>query len=182
MKKIFQPLLAVLIAFNFSVVVYAADDMAKANYKAAMDNAAATYKVARAKCDALSGNAKDVCIEEAKANEKRSNANAEAQFKNTPEARMKAHIAETDAAYAVAKEKCKAQSGNAKDVCIKEADAMYTKAKVDAESSKKIKDIKSDAMQEKRDADYKVRLEKCNSLAGRLKEGCVLSAKATYNK
>ncbi|UUZ49699.1 hypothetical protein LP420_05705 [Massilia sp. B-10] len=40
---------------------------AKANYAQAKDQAAAAYQVARAKCDAITGNPKEVCVAEAKA-------------------------------------------------------------------------------------------------------------------
>jgi hypothetical protein len=182
MKKIFNTIFAGLVALTFMTVAHAADDVAKANFKAAKENAAKTYRAARERCDLLSGHGKDVCIAEAKAEEKRSNANAKAQYENTSKARMKARIAIAEADYAVAKEKCNAHTGNAKDVCIKEAKADYTKAKVDAKSSKEIGEIKSDAAQEKRDADYKVELEKCDSLAGPSKDACVAAVKSKFGK
>jgi hypothetical protein len=182
MKKILTKSLTGIVALHFAIVAYAASDEAKANYKAAKENAEATYKVARDKCNTLASNAKDVCIAEAKANENRSKANAEAQYENTPKARMKARIAAAEADYDVAKEKCNAHTGNAKDVCIKEAKAVYTKAKVDAQSSKEIGDIKSDAAHDKRDANYDVAIEKCDSLTGSAKDACVSSAKSKFGK
>jgi len=182
MYKIFTTIFASLLIFNFAVVLYASDDVAKANYKVAKENAAAAYKAARARCDALRGKPRDICIVEAKAEEKRTNANAEAQYENTPKAKMKARIAIADADYSVAREKCNAQSGYAKNVCIKEAKAAYEKAKVDARSSREIEKIKSDSTQEKSDADYKVAIEKCDSLAGPSKEACVAAAKSKYGK
>ncbi|MFD2274533.1 cell envelope biogenesis protein TolA [Undibacterium arcticum] len=59
-----------VVTLGFATVAPAATDEAKAAYKAAEDSATATYKAERAKCDALNGNPKDVCIEEAKAAEK----------------------------------------------------------------------------------------------------------------
>jgi hypothetical protein len=182
MKKILVNLILSVVTLGFAAIAPAATDDAKAAYKAAKDSASATYKAERAKCDALSGNPKDVCIAEAKAAEKRSKAEAEAQYKNTPKAHMNARIAAADADYAVAKEKCNAQSGNPKDVCIKEAKAVQTKAVVDAKSSKKIGDVKSEATEDKRDADYKVAIEKCDALAGPEKEACVASANLKYGK
>lgn len=182
MKKILVNLILSAITLGFAAIAPAATDDAKAAYKAAKDSASATYKAERAKCDALSGNPKDVCIEEAKAAEKRSKAEAEAQYKNTPKAHMNARIAAADGDYAVAKEKCNAQSGNAKDVCKKEAKAVHVKAVVDAKSSKKISDVKSEAKEDKRDADYKVAIEKCEALAGPDKEACVATANLKYGK
>jgi regulator of protease activity HflC (stomatin/prohibitin superfamily) len=75
----------------------------------------------KAQCDTMSGNAKDVCKEEAKGKEKVAKAEADAAYKNTPKAREAARIAHADATYNVAKEKCDDLSGNQKDVCVKEA-------------------------------------------------------------
>lgn len=182
MKNILSNLFVCSLALGFAATTSAATNEAKAAYAAAKDNASATYKMARAKCDALSANPKDVCIEEAKATEKSSKAEAEAQYKNTAKAHMNARIAAADGAHAVAKAKCGALSGNAKDVCIKEAKAVHTKAVVDAKASKEMREIKSEAREEKHDADYKVALEKCDALAGSTKEACVAGAKSKYGK
>lgn len=197
MNKILINMLAGLVALHFALITvgaYAAvyetnyfsnnpaNEAAKANYKVAKERATATYKAARARCDVLSGNQKDVCLEEAKAVEKISKADAQAQYENTPKAKMKARLVKADANYAVAREKCSAHSGNAKDVCIKEAKAAQTNEKADAKSSKEIGEIKSDAEQEKRDAEYKVAAEKCGSLAGPTKDACIATAKSKYGK
>ncbi|MFC3111451.1 hypothetical protein ACFOFO_26510, partial [Undibacterium arcticum] len=76
MKKMLANLFLSVVTLGFATVAPAATDEAKAAYKAAEDSATATYKAERAKCDALNGNPKDVCIEEAKAAEKRSKAEA----------------------------------------------------------------------------------------------------------
>ena len=77
---------------------------------------------------------------------------------------------------------CKSMTGNAKDVCMKEAKAVHTKAVADAKSSEKIGEVKSEAKEDKSDADYKVAIEKCDALAGSAKEACVASAKSKYGK
>jgi hypothetical protein len=46
-------------------------------------------------------------------------------------------MAKAEADYDVAKEKCDDQSGNAKDVCKKDAKAAFTSAKADAKSTRK---------------------------------------------
>jgi len=182
MKKIFTIILVALLTLIFATALFATDDVGKSHFRAAKENAAATYKSARQRCDALSGKRRDICIVEAKAEEKRSNANAEANYENTPKARMKAQIAIAEADYSVAKEKCNTKTGSEKHVCMKEAKVAYEKAKLDAKSSRKISEIKSDTAQEKRDADYKVELEKCESLAGPSKDACTAAAKSKYGK
>ena len=99
---------------------------------AAMRSAEAQYKTAKATCDALSGNAKDICIEEAKGKERVAKAEAEAAYENTPRMREKVRVARAEAAYEVAKEKCDDLSGNPKDICVKEAKAAHVKALADA--------------------------------------------------
>ena len=95
----------------------------KDEYRATKDRISADYKAAKAKCDALSGQPKDLCIAEAKAAEKRAKARAEADYENTPKAREKAVIADAEATYMVAKEQCSTKTGNDKDVCVKAAKA-----------------------------------------------------------
>jgi hypothetical protein len=156
--------------------------MTSSEYSAAKDSASAAYKSVRAQCDSMSGNAKDVCVAEAKANLKKAKADAEARYKNTDKARRDAKIEAAEADYDVAKAKCDAKSGNDKDVCIKEAKAIETKAKVDAKANEKVAAVKEDAREDKMNADYKVALEKCDSQSGTAKDACVSEAKARYRK
>jgi hypothetical protein len=156
--------------------------MTSSEYSAAKDNANAAYKSAQAQCDALTGNPKDVCIAQAKATLKKAKADAEAQYKNTDKARRDAKIEAAEADYDVAKAKCDAKSGNDKDVCIKEAKAAETKAKVDAKATEKVAAIRQDAKEDKMEADYKVAIEKCDALTGAAKDACVADAKTKYRK
>ena len=154
----------------------------KVEYGAAKDKAKAEYMVADGKCGSLSGNAKDICQAEAKANRKKDDATAEADFKNTPKARRDAALAAADADYDVAKEKCDDRKGNDKDVCVKEAKAAQIKARADAKAMEKSTSAHNDATEDKRDANYKVAMEKCDGLSGDAKDGCQKSAKARYGK
>jgi hypothetical protein len=156
--------------------------MTSNDYSAAKDRAETEYKAARAQCDSLSGNPKDVCVAEAKAAEKKAKAEAEAQYKNTDKARADARIAAAEADYDVAKAKCGAKTGNDKDVCLKEAKAIEVKAKADAKATEKVAAAREDAREDKVDADYKVALEKCDALSGAAKDSCVANAKAKYRK
>jgi hypothetical protein len=156
--------------------------MTASEYSAAKDRAGAEYKAAKVQCDGMSGNAKDVCIAEAKAVEKKAKANAEAQYKNTEKARQDAAITAAHANYDVAKEKCDDQKGNDKDVCIKEAKAAETKAVADAKATQKIAAVRQDAREDKTEADYKVAIEKCDALSGAAKDSCVSAAKVRFHK
>jgi hypothetical protein len=167
--------------------------IAKDAYNAEKDRIAAAYKADRDACSKLSGNAKDVCVEEAKAKEKIAKADNEAAFKDTEAARYDARIARAEANYAVAKEKCDDLSGNPKDVCVKEAKAAEVKARADAKvahvssdanqmAAVKKEDVRKDAMEDKRSAEYKVAIEKCDALSGSAKNACVQDAKARFGK
>jgi hypothetical protein len=156
--------------------------MTSSDYSAAKNRADMDYKTAKARCDGLSGNPKDVCIAEAKATQKKAVAEAEARYKSTDKARADAKVAEAEADYDVAKARCDAKTGNDKDVCVKEAKATETKAKADAKASEKVAAARQSAQEDKLDADYKVALEKCDSLSGPAKDGCVANAKAKYQK
>ena len=165
----------------------------KAAHDSAIKSAESQYKQDKSACGSLSGNAKDICMEEAKGKEKIAKAEADADYKNTPKARESARVTRADAAYDVAKEKCDDLAGNAKDVCVKEAKAAHVKAKADAkvdrvaadsrnDSSEKTAEAKREASEDKRDANYKVAVEKCDSLAGTAKDTCLQNAKAQFGK
>lgn len=191
MHKFIAVLLSGAVATALSAGAQAATT--KSEYKAAKDQAQATYKVDKAKCDSLAGNAKDICQVEAKAQKMRAEADAKAAYKNDRDAWYDQKVAHADADYLVAKEKCDDLAGNEKDLCQEQAKAAYTKAKADAKAAHKSAEAQSearketsaarkDAAEDKRDADYKVALERCDSLAGDAKDQCVRHAKQMFHK
>jgi hypothetical protein len=163
-------------------VAHAASTMTKEEYSAQKSRVEASYKSERKSCDAASGNAKDICVEEAKGHQKV--ALAELDYQRDPGARQKEKLAEAkaDAGYNVAKEKCDDLSGNPKDVCMKEAKATRAKILADAKANREVGAARADAADEKRDAEYKVATEKCDALAGTAKAWWVADAKARYGK
>lgn len=117
-------------------------------YDVSIAKAKADYAVAKERCDDKAGNAKDVCLKEAKAAMTSAEADAKVQLKTSDanataaktsaEARSKANeqttdankdatAAKVDAEYKVAKEKCDTLAGNAKDVCLNEAKVRFGK-------------------------------------------------------
>ncbi|WP_442592893.1 hypothetical protein ACSBPU_15510 [Parapusillimonas sp. JC17] len=90
------------------------------------DQIDAQYDAAMKRCDGMSGNDKDVCKKEAKAQREAAEADTKAN-KKSAEARHDAEKDKRDANYKVAKEKCDAMSGDAKDKCIADAKTMYGK-------------------------------------------------------
>lgn len=105
-----------------------ANAMTKGEYSAAKDRIEADYKASKERCDGLAGNAKDVCVSEAKGTESVAKAELEAQYKPTPKNRAKVIEAKADSTYETAKEKCDELAGNTKDVCQKDAKAAHASA------------------------------------------------------
>jgi hypothetical protein len=153
-----------------------------ADYQTSKTRISADYKADKGACASLAANAKDVCVEEANAKEKVARAELEYSFTGKPKDRNKVLVAKAESTYAVAKEKCGNKAGNDKDVCVKEAKAVEVKALADAKLGKEISEARKDAADEKRDADYKVAIEKCDALAGDAKAACGTAAKAKFGK
>lgn len=168
--------------------------MSPAEHTAAKDRISAEYKTSKAQCDALSANAKDICIKQAKGAEDVAKAELAAEYKPSNQAHYKVRKARADADYAVAKEKCDDHTGNDKDVCNKDAKAAHVtavqNAKVakaeaapadtHAEKSAHVAEAKKDAAEDKREANYKAAKERCDALAGDVKSKCVDDAKRIY--
>ena len=198
-----------LIALSFTTgIAFSASSVAQTMSKDVHNNTesriTAEYKADKDNCDRFSGNEKDICIEEAKAKEKVAKAELNARNQNTAKAQYDLRIAQADAAYAVAKEKCDDKAGNAKDVCLKQATAAETNAKADAKTflktseankslntgvheermkaDEKVTDVRHDAAKDKRDARYAVAKEKCDAYSGDAKDSCINQAKTRYGK
>lgn len=182
MKSIFNLKASLIVAALLAWPVAQAATMSKDELKAAKTAISATYKADKAACASLSGNAKDICLEEAKAKEKISLAELEFNYSGKPADQTKLRETQAKSAYAVAKEKCDDLSGNPKDVCVKEAKAIEVKALADAKLGKQVSEARKDANLDKRDADYKVAVEKCDALASDAKANCLAMAKTQFGK
>jgi len=166
--------------------------LTKEGYDAAKKNADAQYAVDREACSSLAGNAKDICIAEAKGKNDVTRAEAAVAYQNTAATRENARVARARADHDVAIERCDDLAGNRKDVCVKEAKAALVRAKADArvdrlagnarEGAAVKRDAVKEAEAEKRDADYKVAVEKCAAYAGPAKDACVGNAKLQFGK
>jgi hypothetical protein len=178
------------ISFKSSLIVAAllvlplaqAATLAKADYKAGKTRISADYKADKAACATLTGNAKDICHEEAKGKEGVALAEIEYSYTGKMTDERKVWTAKADSTYAVAKERCDDLNGNPKDVCVKEAKAVHIKALADVKLDKKVSQAERDSMDTKRDADYKVATEKCDATTGDAKTSCIAAAKAKYGK
>jgi hypothetical protein len=171
-----------ILAALLGISLVQAGGLSRAEYDADQIRIRAEYKADDAHCDARAGNAKDVCVQQAKATEKISLADLEYRYTGTDSDSRKAMVARADAEFSVANEKCSGLAGNAKDVCTQQAKADQTKALADVKLGRKIGAARTDAANDDRDADYKVAIERCDSYAGDAKSSCISAAKAKFDK
>lgn len=203
MKKLHFNALAVAICCVIGAPAMA-QNMSKADFKIGKEGISTDFKTAKSACESLSGNAKDICIVEAKGKKSVAQAELEATYEPSVKHRYQVRIAKADAAYALANEKCDDLAGNVKDVCVKEAKAAKVAAKADAKVQMKTTDANvkagekssearaearsestdavKDATKEKVEAEYKVAREKCDGFAGAANDNCVAQAKARFGK
>ncbi len=194
-------LTSLLLALCFSA---SAAPLTKMEYKSGKADILIKLKAAKLACDSSTGNAKDVCVEEAIAHEQVAMSELKASYQPSTKHSYDVRVTQAKADFGIAKLKCDAQSGNPKDVCRKEAEAAYTRATAEAKLSKatsvnntnateKITDAKSTAQEKNADAQksasadiadaqYKTATEKCNAFAGDAKTKCMADAKVKYNR
>ena len=190
--KINHLIVAMLVTAGFSGATHA-ESISKEAFETAIAQADSVFKIAKQKCETLSGNTRNICLAQAKGVQSVTKATAEANYERTESARLKAAEAKVEAEYQVAKERCEALSGGQRDTCREEAKAIKVKgdeaarlasktAEATEEFLKTTKEARQKAGQVSRDADYKVAIEKCKQLSGQLKEQCVQDAKTKFGK
>jgi len=180
-----KPLLikhALVVAAMLAFPLAQAAAMSKADYTAGKTRIGAAYKTDKAACASFTANAKDICIEQAKGKEKVARAELEYGYQATAQNGNKVQVAKAHAVYAVAKEKCDDLAGNPKDVCVKEAQAVHTKALAEAKLGKVVDAAVTDAAKDVADAKYKVAAEKCEAMSGDAKASCMVAAKSAAGK
>ena len=193
MKFQLIPTIALLASAMTMAVAIPAQALTKTEYKAAGEVLSGERKAAITTCSPMKGNAKSVCVLEAKGKYTIAQSELDAQYKPSAKADMKVRDKRADVAYDIAKAKCKDLSGNPKDVCIKDAKSAKVAAKGDAkvakiaseaktDSTKKVVEARKDAMEDKSDAAYAAAKVRCDTLAGDLKTRCVNDAKAKFGK
>jgi hypothetical protein len=170
-----------------------AQTMSSADFSAGKTRIKSDYTTSKKDCGAFAGNAKDICVADAKGKESVALAELDNSYKPTPKTLHKVSVAKGEAAYDVSKQKCDDLSGNPKDVCVKEAKAALVSAKADADvqmkttaasttASTEKKEVRADAAADKRAAELKVAQEKCDALASTTKDACMAAAQAKFGK
>jgi hypothetical protein len=154
----------------------------KLAYQQARELAAANYKNARAQCDAVTGNPKDVCVADAKAARVRLEEEARAKYDDTLKSYTRARLRIADANYDRDKARCAGLAGNEKDVCMAQAKAALVAAQADAKADQKTIEARNEARDDKLDAAWKVAMERCDAFAGAARDQCVSNAKVQFGK
>ena len=112
-----------------------AHSASKAEYDATLSRAERDYHEAKVKCESYSGNSRDVCEADAKAQRAKNEADAKAAYEGTSKARYDQRVTAAEADYKVARQRCDDLAGDTKDVCIKDAEAALARAKADAKTA-----------------------------------------------
>lgn len=133
MNKLLTITLTAAIGAAFAAPVYAQDQDA-AGYKSLTVKAAADYKAARAACGSSTGNAKQICLAEAKVERTRADADAASQHNNAPKTLSKARSDVVNAEYDLAKAKCADSTGAERTSCLRDAKTTQTAALADAKA------------------------------------------------
>ena len=119
--------------------LFAADNMAKDQVKAEKQRIESEAKAAKEKCKDMKANAKDICMAEAKGQEKVAKAELAVKQNDTPKNRYDVAAAKADADHDVAREKCDEMKGKDKEACQKDAknarDAAKKTAKAEREAA-----------------------------------------------
>jgi hypothetical protein len=95
------------------------------------DRIEAEAKAAKAKCDSMSGQEKDICQQQAKSDEKVKKAELDAKYDPTPRKLRNVEDQRAEAKYEVAKAKCDLQGGKADNACKDKAKAEHDRARAE---------------------------------------------------
>lgn len=145
MKVMNITLVAVALSLASAGPLYAAEEgMPKDQYKSEKQRIDKEAKAARDKCKDMKGNAKDVCMAEAKGQERLAKAELEAKNKDTPKNRYDVAAAKADMEHDVARAKCDEMKGKEKEACQKDAKTARDNAKKQAKEEREAAEGKKD--------------------------------------
>jgi len=192
MKNLNIATLAIALGFAISSGAMA-ETMSKKEFDAGKAKLEAQYDTEKGKCATLSGNPKDICMALAQGVMKTGKAELFSLYNPTSKTRYEARVVKAESEREVAKQRCDAQNGNARDVCMKQADAAETAAIADATvqmktfnanatADQKAAEAREEAALDKLEARYEIAKERCDRYAGDSKATCLNEAKATFGK
>lgn len=116
MKTLIATLIATAVA-SIAIAPASAAPADKDSHRAAMDKAAADYRTAKARCDAMKGQAEEVCEDEARLAQARAELDAHTRHDATGANLRGARAKVIDVEYELAQTQCDADEGNARNRC-----------------------------------------------------------------
>ena len=169
-----------------------ATPMSREAYKAQEVRIEAEYDAAQARCKPLKGNARDVCKEQARGARDIQQAELALQYKPTADNDEKLRIAKAEAVYAVSLQKCKPLDGDAREICRKDAKAVFAGAKADAKLQKDVvaQQMRSEGIVRERterddkvaEAQFNAARDRCEMLPADGRDVCLQDARRRFGK
>ena len=102
--------------------------ISKDDHRAAQRKIEQALKVEKQACGALQGNARDMCMTEAKGRAHVALAELQADYQPSPESQRDAKQAKAKASYAATRERCNNAAGAIKAACLQRAKASFESA------------------------------------------------------
>lgn len=180
-------LLAILCLASAGGALAGGGGMSKEAYEAAKSRIEAAQDAELKACDGAKGNARDICRATAKGRGRVALAELKADYEPSPEADRAAMMAQAEADYDVAKQKCDDARGHAKDLCKGRADhvreAAIRRAKIErVEATRRLQSRGGQARaQESPDARYAAEKARCGML-GEERDSCLADARRRFGK
>lgn len=175
MKRLF-PILAPCALALLSLPALAAGPMTRFEFELETARVASTFTHARAVCDALTSNTRDICVEEARAVQ--SIAHAELAFRRSGHLSDAAAIpvVHAEAGYAVARERCDEQAGADKARCLAAARSAQAGALAEAKAAA-AGSVARTPVDTRRDAEYPRAVAKCEAMASDTRSHCLTAGR-----
>lgn len=129
-------------------------------------------------CDKLAGNPRDICRERARGKEFVAKAELELAHSGTRKAQDRVTAVKLDTAYDVARTQCNDKTGDAKNVCTKEAQAARARGQARLKAAQRVADARQGAAEDRRDAGHQTATDKCDAMAADARVGCLAAIKA----
>jgi hypothetical protein len=185
-----KSILAIVLCFASAGALAGGGGMSKDAYEAAKSRLEATRDAELKACDGTKGNAKDICRTEAKGRAKVALAELKAEYEPSPEADRAMMMAQADADYDVARQKCDDASGKAKDTCKARAEhvreAAIRRAKIErVEATRRLKAKGATQAREREEPTpeqkYAAEKARCGML-GDERDSCMAEVKRRFGK
>ncbi len=131
-----RPLAALLLAACGFAGAAHAGPPARTEYRLDHEKAQAAYRLDSVRCRQLQGDARQLCKVEARGRFQVAKADIDLKFKHSPANEDRLKLANAEAAYGLAAQKCGSLAGNAKDVCKADAKASLAATRAEVRLSR----------------------------------------------